>query len=404
MFDIIFTLDYEIHGSGEGSPCDLMVEPTRRLMRRMERHGAKLTIMADVAEIARFKQYAATHGDDRFHAEMIEDQLREAVGRAHDVQLHIHPAYYGARWQDERWILNWADYDLTRLGYERLAAMIGDGKTYLESLLRPVAPGYECMAFRAANWSMQPSGDIVRALRDRGIRIDTSVFKYGSRSGLVRFDYSNAFSNLVPWLVGPADICLPDPEGVLWEVPIYCEDRWLWEFLSVSRIRRIWQAMAHPMPDSHNSEGDDHRGVGWMPTQRGDGLLRGAVKKLELLVRRHALKMDFNQCSGRQLIGTLRRVEAKHGECPYPLPLVLIGHSKLFTTYNERDFTVFLEYVADHAGRYRFATFRELDLDVMRKAFGHERADSTIQRDQKGIQPGKTQLDQAVPTEAQEQA
>jgi hypothetical protein len=380
MFDIIFTLDYEIHGSGEGSPYELMVEPTRRLMRRMERHGAKLTIMADVAEIARFKQYAAAHGDDRFNAEMIEDQLREAVGSAHDVQLHIHPAYYGARWQDERWVLNWADYDLARLGYERLSTMIGDGRTYLESLLRPVVPEYECMAFRAANWSMQPSGDIVRALRDQGIRIDTSVFKYGSRSGRVCFDYTNAFSNLVPWPVGPADICLPDPEGVLWEVPIYCEERWLWDFLSVSRLHRIWQAMAHPMPESRDRAGDDHRGVGRTPARRGNGLLRGPLRKLELLVRRHARKMDFNQCSGRQLVDTLRRVEATHGECPHPLPLVLIGHSKLFTTYNEEDFAVFLEYVAGHTARYRFATFGELDPDVMRKAFEHERAGGAIQR------------------------
>ena len=43
-----------------------------------------------------------------------------------------------------------------------------------------------------ANWSVSPSGNVVRALAANGIPIDTSVFKYGRRDGLVAFDYSRA--------------------------------------------------------------------------------------------------------------------------------------------------------------------------------------------------------------------
>ena len=57
MLNVIFTLDYEIHGNGEGCPSELMVEPTRRMMDLFDRYGAKLTIMADVAEILKFKEY-----------------------------------------------------------------------------------------------------------------------------------------------------------------------------------------------------------------------------------------------------------------------------------------------------------------------------------------------------------
>ena len=46
---VIFTLDYEIHGNGEGCPYELMVEPTARLLRLFDAYGAKLTIMADIA-------------------------------------------------------------------------------------------------------------------------------------------------------------------------------------------------------------------------------------------------------------------------------------------------------------------------------------------------------------------
>ena len=39
MLKAIFTLDYEIHGNGDGSPYALMVEPTSRMMDLFERHG-----------------------------------------------------------------------------------------------------------------------------------------------------------------------------------------------------------------------------------------------------------------------------------------------------------------------------------------------------------------------------
>ena len=67
MLNVIFTLDYEIHGNGEGCPHELMVEPTRRLMDLFDEHGAKLTIMADVAEILKFKEYkdSASFNPDR---------------------------------------------------------------------------------------------------------------------------------------------------------------------------------------------------------------------------------------------------------------------------------------------------------------------------------------------------
>ena len=55
-FRVIFTLDYEIHGNGRGSPRKLMLEPTERMLALFDRYGARLTVMADVAEILRFKR------------------------------------------------------------------------------------------------------------------------------------------------------------------------------------------------------------------------------------------------------------------------------------------------------------------------------------------------------------
>ena len=70
---------------------------------------------------------------------------------------------------------------------------------------------------------MQPSAAIVPALLENGIRLDTSVFKWGRRDGMVRFDYTHAHDPLVPWTADADDVCREDPAGELLEIPIYCE-------------------------------------------------------------------------------------------------------------------------------------------------------------------------------------
>ena len=97
MLDVVLTLDYEIHGNGQGAPRELMVRPTDRMLDQFRRHGAKLTIMADTVEILRFHRYAEETGRDDHAAVDIDRQLAEAVASGHDVQLHLHPAYANAR-------------------------------------------------------------------------------------------------------------------------------------------------------------------------------------------------------------------------------------------------------------------------------------------------------------------
>ena len=221
MLALIFTLDYEIHGNGEGSPLKLMVEPTNRMLRQFNRHGAKLTILADVAEILRFKQHFETTGRDEFHYVAIADQLRRAIQGGHDVQLHIHSSYFKAECRDGRWVQAWSEYNFAGLPPERMDWMVRECKSYLETLLRPVDPSYRCYVFRAANWSVSPSEKVVPVLVNNGIEIDTSVFKYGRRNGLVKFDYSNAHHPILPWRASRKDICQVDASSPLWEFPIY---------------------------------------------------------------------------------------------------------------------------------------------------------------------------------------
>lgn len=350
MFHVIFTLDYEIHGNGQGSPRDLMIRPTWDLLNQFNKYGAKLTILADVAEILKFREYYEEHGQDDYHYGEIVRQLKHAVVTGHDVQLHFHSSYVEAEYTHNHWKQNWEEFDLASLPYSRICDLINMGKKFLEEVLVPVKADYACYVFRAVNWSMQPSKNIVRALIENGLTIDTSVFKYGRRTGRVNFDYTHVPSDLVPWRVSELDICQRDPDGKLHEVPIYAERRPIIAFLSLNRLYRVLQTCSH----RHRPNAMD-----------GNGEARSGSKLAtlaDLLLQKHAWKADFNQCSGYQLINALKRAEQTYQDAKIDFPFVLIGHSKSFTRLNELSLGPFLRFVASHPERFAFATFANIDV------------------------------------------
>lgn len=344
MLRAIFTLDYEIHGNGDGCPRTLMVEPTDRLLRLFDEYGARLTIMADVAEILKFKEYKEEVGRDDYCYDAIVDQLRSALSRGHDVQLHIHSSYFKAHHNQGRWRQDWSEYDFAGLPYDRMVWMVGTGKEFLETLLRPVNQAYRCIAFRAANWSVSPSRNVVNALLENNILIDTSVFKGGGRQGRVTFDYSNAHHHMRPWPASPNDICCYASDSRLWEFPIYAEQRRIVAFLSINRFYRALLGRFHrvDMPT--------------LPSQDEPPVKVNVVPKSAWLLRKQPWKADFNQCSGRQLINALLRAERQTSVMEI-VPFVLIGHSKLFTSWNETTLRPFLAFVCKQEGRFDFGTF-----------------------------------------------
>lgn len=352
MLQVIFTLDYEVHGNGEGCPYELMVEPTERLLNLFAQYGAKLTIMADTAEILKFREFASTSKNDKYFFHAIVSQLQNALRQGHDVQLHIHGSWLNARHNGRQWAQDWSEYNLAALSRERLQQAVSSGKEFLETNLRAASPEYRCAAFRAGNWAVSPSRNIAETLIANGFKIDTSVFKYGSRRGLVNFDYRDAQSELIPWRADPEALWKENSTSRLWEVPIYSEARWIGAFFSLNRIYRTALARFHRFPIAVTTNGSAERSP-------------ACPNGLRALFRKHAWKADFNQCTGRQLIGALRRAGKRFGSNSRNLPFVLIGHSKLFTGSNARSLRQFLAFIRDHPAEYQFGNFQSLGLPIL---------------------------------------
>lgn len=333
-----FTLDYEIHGNGDGSPLSLMVEPTWRLMNLLEKYGQRVTIMADVAEILTFKRYYQETGRDDFHVLEIEEQLKEAIRRGHAVQLHIHSSWFKAKWTGRKWDQNVDEYNLAALPETRIDEMVGQCVEYLQTLLSTVQSDYKVWLFRAANWSMMPTENLYRVLIRHGIVADTSVYKGGVQGGNVCYDYRNAWHNLLSYPASATDINSLAPDGqnaILTEYPIYTEMRPFWAFVTPIRAFRMIRARFHRHKKS-------------AVNQVSQEVAKADNRKMSIhsFFQKSPWKMDFNQATGAQLIAAMRRIMSMEIKDKDTIDVILIGHSKSFLKYNEKSFTKFLKWAA----------------------------------------------------------
>jgi hypothetical protein len=337
MLGLIFSLDYEIYGTGRGSFTSLMIEPTNRLVTLFRDYGAKVTIMAEVAEILALKK----HPEFQETAGLIEAQLRAALSAGHDVQLHLHPAWFNARFQDQQWHLDFDEYCLPGLPETLVSHYVNLGKEYLERLAKDVRPDYRCVAFRAGNWLIQPSAHVVRALEEAGFLYDTSVFKMGRGNvGPFAIDFRDAQSDLFPWTVASDDINRAADRQGLREVPILTRKVLFTSMLTAKRLRLQWRLRR----DS---------GINGRP-EATDGLGSGkSVAGFRLLFPK---KFDFCRSTFRELRGFLDYAVRRAEHHVATIPVVSIGHSTEFS--DDGSVTRFLDYVnRRYAGEVFYTTF-----------------------------------------------
>lgn len=206
MLNICMTADHELFtGVNFVNEEEVLLEPTEQLLKILEAHDIPLTLFTDVCSIARYRQLVP----DSTFPDLIEAQLRRALSNGHDVQLHIHPHWMDTEFVDGNWVARYERFRLHLWGFDKgtcpnAQSIIHFGKTYLESLLKPLNPSYDCISFRAGGWCLQPEEPLLKALISEGIWIDTTVFRGGYMPYVEKwFDYRNA-PDVASWWIEPA--------------------------------------------------------------------------------------------------------------------------------------------------------------------------------------------------------
>ncbi len=340
MLGLIFSLDYEVYGNGEGDFETLMLKPTEELLLIFKKYGAKLSIMAEVAEIMALRN----HKEFDNIREKIEDQLKQALYEGHDVQLHIHPQWFNSKYENGKWVLDYNEYSLANLTKERISSIIRTSKEYLECIGKEVNDKYRCVAFRAGNWLMQPSRYIVESLEESGFLYDTSVFKWGKiQTELAFLDYIKAYSNLYPWRVNPFNINEKTDRPGLFEIPIFTRKVFITSMLTSKRLK------LKKVSDSHVHEEFVKRDKSLSKIGQG-------IKKFRLF---YPKKFDFCRMSLNELKNYIDYAIKKCANLQSLIPVVSIGHSKDF--HNDGALESLFKYLnVKYKGRFVYTTFAEL--------------------------------------------
>jgi len=314
MIDFLFTLDYEVYGNGTGSLRELVYEPGEELRRVFRSHGAKFVNFTEVAE---FEMLAAERNDEGI--EVVEQQIRDLYKDGHEIALHLHPQWYNARYESGRWALDYAEYNLCTLTPQRIAGIVDRALAYLRKVL--AKPEFTPLSFRAGNWLFQPTKNAAAILSDRGIRIDSSVFKGGVQHNH-NLDYRRAMRNGYFWRFTD-DANVPDPTGPWLEVPIHSEMVPPWRMATSKRV-------------SYSG----NLGIA------GQSLRRKINRVRDLMRVRYPLKLDFCRMTLQELTDMTEKVVKLDEREPHVYrPLVAIGHTKDLTDFETVN--AFLGYLRD---------------------------------------------------------
>jgi hypothetical protein len=351
---IIITNDYEILGNGRGDVDKILIQPTEDILKLCNEYRVPHTLFVDVMEYIKFAE-AEENGwlSPKYRAgSKIRKQLRRAVALGHDVQLHIHPQWIGARpVEDDHWKVNFGYWRLPNvpggLGAiddpGSLRGIIALGKKTLEKLIQPEKPEYSCIAFRAGAYCIQPEKDVLAALREQGFLIESSVSTGRvANQEYTQYDFRAAPKNWPFWSIDRSVTEIANNSGLI-EIPIF--------------THTVAPQFIRSGPKRSEMALNNVKGL---PRRRAS-----LYQRILSYVAPKRLNLDFCKLTSEELIRFTNHARKRFGrlptvlgssKCPRKIPVVMTGHSKEWSGPDE--FERYLEWASD-IDWVEFSTFPE---------------------------------------------
>jgi len=333
MVDVLFTVDYEIHGNGQGLFRDFCYLPMERMLDMANKYGAKVTLMVEMEHIFAMQKHESVFKED---LALLKQQLKRAILEGHDVQLHLHPQWRNAVYVNGKWSFPYSIKEVSYLcdDYEYALNSIQRAKKWLEDYLKPLKPGYQCVAFRAGYFQIQPSSNVLRALLNNGIVCDTSVSRgLKVNDKYHKLDFHDVRTGNKPYRADIDNIVRENKSSLILELPLFThlELRSLrilknllksYEFKLSRTISRVQTNMIQP---------DSKIGAN---IGRNNSFMKALVSNL-LRSQFPWAQVDFCKHSPRRIHKIIVSTFSKHPS--EDVPLVLMGHSKDFVYSNNLD-------------------------------------------------------------------
>jgi len=296
MIYVAFSLDYEIYGNGSGDLNKLVISPTEKMIKIFSDYNVKFTNFVECGSLYMFKNIY------NIDLNNINKQILQLYANGHEIGLHIHPQWFNSEYKNNQYFLNFSEVNLCTLSSEKIKSYLKKSISYLNSV---IGEDYVPISFRSGLWLMQPSQPISGILYELGIRIDSSLFKGGVFKNY-NVDYSRSIKNSYYWKFSK-DVNIPDPDGILYEFPIYSKMSFI---LKSFNRKKINISLKRPNFNKKTKL----------------STLYNSLKTFRLY---NPTKLDFCKLTFKEMINMLKReIELDKKDYNTLRPIVFIGHSK----------------------------------------------------------------------------
>lgn len=193
-------IDYELFlGSKTGTVTECMIGPTDKLISLLQINNSKMTVFWDILHFYRLLQLEEKFSELKQDRILIEDQLSRLIQSGHDVQLHLHPHWLDAVYEEGKWQFKYDRFDIHSLSNENnvndintIIGCVTISKKLMEETIRKVNPNYDVTSFRAGGYLIEPFNDLREALAFNNIYIDSSVAPdMVNTNGVFSYNFSN---------------------------------------------------------------------------------------------------------------------------------------------------------------------------------------------------------------------
>lgn len=362
--------DWELSGNGSGDVEALQLRPMRELVGIYNSHGIRGSFNAEVMQQLSFRKFQEAHPELKERADAWDAAVQETFRQGHDIQLHVHPQWMNAEYENGAWRLT-SDWSI--LNYEPQVAfeMMSAGKAYLENLLRPIDPKYRCVSFRSGSWCIAPSTHMLGLLVKLGVVFDMSIVggvRYETRN--IQLDYTNCEETFLPYYPLMTDarkvsdkpekiICLPTNH-------FYGSRRQVFKHHLTQALKKVRQRLA-PAPAKSNARSVAAYGHEWAQTAHASVLTRIYEKGIVPYLKGKHLISDIAQLDYallKEMLQSIRRRAERSGL--KDVPVILENHTK-----DIQDFSDIEQFVKDvaQAPDIKCITLTELAVELQNGRF-----------------------------------
>jgi hypothetical protein len=368
---LAFVDDWELSGNGSGDARELQYEPMRELVKIYNAHGVRGSFNAEVMQQLTFRKFETAYPELKTLADEWDAVVRETYSQGHDIQLHIHPQWQNATYENGRWRLT-ADWSILNYSPEEAYQMMSAGKEYLENLLRPVNPAYACVSFRSGSWCIAPSPHMLHLLVKLGIVFDMSIVGgvcYETKN--INLDYTNCDEDFLPYYPVMTDARrVSDKEEPIICVPtnhFYGSRRQVFKHHLSKALEKVKQRVAPSSTTQKSSRSHEAYGQEWAQTRHASVLTRVYEKGIVPYLKGKHLISDIAQLDYallREMLSSIRRRARASGLDS--VPVILENHTK-----DIRDFSDIERFIKDvsQAEDIQCLTLTELAKDLQNGKF-----------------------------------